>query len=108
MHGGRGQRLRDRVRRLPARRVEGAQDINAPAADTTAPGTPWWTEVDSVPAVIAAEKPSAAFAVAPVACRPASSWRVPNRDDRPGTDLSRGADSRTLTAISTATCGRCR
>ena len=42
------------------------REITAPA-DTLVPGTPWWTEKDSVPAVVAAEKPAVPLAVAPVA-----------------------------------------
>ena len=36
-------------------------------ADTLAPGTPWWTEQDSAPPVIAAEKPAVPLPLAPVA-----------------------------------------
>jgi hypothetical protein len=43
------------------------RQITVPLPDTVAPGTPWWTEEDTVPAVVAAEKPSAPLAVAPVA-----------------------------------------
>lgn len=42
------------------------REITAPT-DTLAPGTPWWTEKDSAPAAVAAERPTVPIAVAPVA-----------------------------------------
>lgn len=66
------------------------QNIAAPQADSLAPGTPWWTEIDSIPAVVAQDKPAEDIKVAPMA--------VPARVLMLGTDSVTTAPGRSYPA----------
>ena len=71
-----------------------SQDITAPVADTLAPGTPWWTDVDSIPKAVAGETPAPDLKTVPIA--------VPTRV------LLLGADSVTATPGPSYPAGRIR
>lgn len=70
------------------------RDIRAPLADSLAPGTPWWTDVDSIPTTRIPDRPAVTPTPAPVA--------VPTRV------LLLGTDSVTATPGRSYPAGRIR